>query len=84
MTIGPHRLNSVATDLLDTGQLERPGPERCVRPFVEVAHNVRFSFARRARTVMPQSLQRNERLIALAPLYGEICSDDLNIDGPHT
>ena len=83
MTVAPHRLDSVATDLLETGEAIGLGSQLRIRTLVEVAHDVRFAFAGGARTVMPQLLEGDERLCALAPLYGEVSSDDLDVDGPH-
>ena len=83
MPVAPNWLEGVTTDIADPAQLKRRWRQRLVRPFVNMAHDVRLAFAAGARTMAAQFFQRHKTLAAIVPFDGQLVADGLDICGLH-
>lgn len=83
MAIAPNRLNAIAANALKAAQAERLRRQLLFRGFVQVAHDIRFALAARARASLAKSPQRNVALRAVIPFDSHFFPDDLNVQWLH-
>src|SRR6185436_2560670 len=83
MPIGPYRLNGVTAHNRTTYELKGRRRQRLVGRLVNVAHDVRLTFATRARTKASDFFQRDVALASVIPLDSEFIPNGLDVNWTH-
>lgn len=83
MAIRPDRLDGVAADIGEAKELERLRAQWPLWAFINVAHDVLFALAARARAATAQFFEGDEAFAAVIPLDGEFTADGLHVQRPH-
>ena len=83
MAISPQRLHCVTADELRANEPEGIRPQRAVRTFVEVAHDVPLALTAGARAMAAEFLQLDESLAAIIPFDRKFIADGLEVGWSH-
>ena len=79
MAVAPNRLKRIAADVGHTNELESVWSQRPVGMLINIAQNIDFALAPRARTTPAQGCQRNIAFPAIRPFDGQFIADALNV-----
>ena len=83
MAVSPQRLHCVTANEWSADKPERIRPQRAVRTFVEVAHDIALALTSGAGAVSAQFLQLDEAFATVVPFDRKFVADGLEVGWSH-